>query len=50
MANFDKNVLKPTNDPIAGHHKYVSVTRDQNMVVNKFLNHAFIFNESQKRT
>ena len=50
MANFDKNILKPTNDHIAGRHKYASVTRDQNMIVNELLNHACVFNESQKRT
>lgn len=49
-TNFDKSVLKPSNDHVPGHHKYAAATKDQSMVINELLNHACVFTESPKRS
>lgn len=47
-SNFDENVLKPTHEHVAGHHKRASATKDQAMVVNELLNHSCVFSESNR--
>ena len=49
-TNFDKSVLKPSNDHVLGHHKCAAATKDQIMVINKLLNHAWLFTELPQRS
>ena len=49
-ANFDKDVLRPTHDHKAGHHKYAPASKDLDTLINELLNHACVFDESQSRS
>ena len=48
-SNFDRNVLKPTNKHLAGHHKRESISKDQETIVNELLKHTCMFSETARR-
>ena len=48
--NFDQNVLRPTHDHTPGHHKYASVNKDLDKLIDELLNRACVFTESQNRS